>query len=114
MGNEPTTSLLRLQRLSGKIGKRKEGKERIFEVDLEYPKRLHKLHNDYPLAPEKNISTRGLAVLIPNNPAGKQKHVALLQAYPQSHEQEKVRSPLQKPPALPIPGYESDKNAQGA
>ena len=39
--------------LSGKIGKRKEGKGRIFEVDLEYPKHLHKLHNDYPLAPEK-------------------------------------------------------------
>ena len=24
----------------------------ILEVDLEYPKQLHKLHNDYPLAPE--------------------------------------------------------------
>ena len=23
------------------------------EVDLEYPKELHKLHNDYPLAPDK-------------------------------------------------------------
>ena len=23
------------------------------EVDLEYPKELHELHNDYPLAPEK-------------------------------------------------------------
>ena len=23
------------------------------EVDLEYPKKLHELHNDYPLAPEK-------------------------------------------------------------
>ena len=25
----------------------------IFEVDLEYLKKLHALHNDYPLAPEK-------------------------------------------------------------
>ena len=25
----------------------------ILEVDLEYPRELHKLHNDYPLAPEK-------------------------------------------------------------
>jgi hypothetical protein len=30
-----------------------KGKGRIYEVDLEYPKHLHKLHNDYPLAPEK-------------------------------------------------------------
>ena len=25
----------------------------MYEVDLEYSKELHKLHNDYPLAPEK-------------------------------------------------------------
>ena len=25
----------------------------ILEVDLEYPNKLHNLHNDYPLAPEK-------------------------------------------------------------
>ena len=25
----------------------------ILEVDLKYPKELHELHNDYPLAPEK-------------------------------------------------------------
>ena len=28
----------------------------IMEVDLEYPSSLHKLHNDYPLAAEKNES----------------------------------------------------------
>ena len=26
----------------------------ILEVDLEYPDELHKLYNDYPLAPEKH------------------------------------------------------------
>ena len=29
----------------------------ILEVDLEYPKELHQLHNDYPCAPEKMIIT---------------------------------------------------------
>ena len=29
----------------------------ILEVDLKYPEELHKLHNDYPLAPEKLIVT---------------------------------------------------------
>ena len=25
----------------------------VLELDLEYPKESHKLHNDYPLAPDK-------------------------------------------------------------
>ena len=28
-------------------------KSPILKVDLEYPDKLHELHNDYPLAPEK-------------------------------------------------------------
>ena len=32
----------------------------ILEVDLKYPKELHKLHNDYPLAPEKLTVTNGI------------------------------------------------------
>ena len=37
----------------------------ILEVDLEYPKELHDLHNDYPLAPEQ-IEVKKLEKLIPN------------------------------------------------
>jgi len=32
-----------------------EGCGCILEVDLEYPKELHDLHNDYPLAPERIV-----------------------------------------------------------
>ncbi len=39
----------------------------ILEVDLEYPKELHDLHNEYPLALEKMIPTGGkVSKLIPN------------------------------------------------
>ena len=37
----------------------------ILEVDLEYPKSLHDLHNDYPLAPEQ-IEVNNVDKLIPN------------------------------------------------
>ena len=37
----------------------------ILEVDLEYPKSLHDLHNDYPLAPEQ-IEASKVDKLIPN------------------------------------------------
>ena len=37
----------------------------ILEVDLEYPKSLHDLHNDYPLAPEQIVVNK-ISKLIPN------------------------------------------------
>ena len=37
----------------------------ILELDLEYPKDLHDLHNDYPLAPER-LKIGGVEKLIPN------------------------------------------------
>ena len=36
----------------------------ILEVDIEYPKELHNLHNDYPLAPER-LEVNGVEKLIP-------------------------------------------------
>jgi hypothetical protein len=37
----------------------------ILEVDLDYPKELHNLHNDYPLAPER-LMINGVEKLVPN------------------------------------------------
>ena len=37
----------------------------ILEVDLEYPRSLHYLHNDYPLAPEQ-MKINKVKKLIPN------------------------------------------------
>ena len=37
----------------------------ILEVDMRYQKHLHKLHNDYPLAPER-VTVNGVDKLIPN------------------------------------------------
>ena len=38
----------------------------ILEVDLEYPEKLHDLHNDYPLCPERIECENGVKKLIPN------------------------------------------------
>ena len=38
----------------------------VLEVDLEYPKELHDLHNDYPLAPESIMCENKVEKLIPN------------------------------------------------
>ena len=38
----------------------------ILEVDLEYPEKLHDLHNDYPLCPERVKCDNGVEKLIPN------------------------------------------------
>ena len=38
----------------------------IVEVDLEYPKELHDLHNDYPLAPKRIMCKNKVEKLIPN------------------------------------------------
>jgi len=35
-----------------------EGRGCILEVDLEYPKELHDLHNDNPLAPERIVANK--------------------------------------------------------
>ena len=45
----------------------------ILEVDLEYPKELHDLHNDYPLAPER-LKIGNVEKLIPNL-FDKKKHI---------------------------------------
>ena len=42
-----------------------EGRGSILEVDLEYQKKLHDLHNDYPLAPER-IEINKVEKFIPN------------------------------------------------
>ena len=38
----------------------------ILEVDLEYPEKLHDLHNDYPFCPERIKCENGVEKLIPN------------------------------------------------
>ena len=45
----------------------------ILEVDLEYPKELHDLHNDYPLAPEKVKVTENMLSEYAKNIAEKHK-----------------------------------------
>ena len=47
----------------------------ILEVDLEYPKELHDLHNDYPLAPEKIMMCKTKVEKLIPNLRGKEKYV---------------------------------------
>ena len=42
-----------------------DGNGCILEVDLEYPKEFHNLHNDYPLAPER-LMVNKVEKLVPN------------------------------------------------
>jgi len=42
-----------------------EGRGCILEIDLEYPRKLHDLHNEHPLAPERLIVNK-VEKLIPN------------------------------------------------
>ena len=42
-----------------------KGHDCILEVNLEYPKELHNLHIDYPLAPER-LTVNKVEKLIPN------------------------------------------------
>ena len=46
-------------------GSNEKGKGCILEVDLEYPKKLHNEHNEYPLAPER-LKVNKVDKLIPN------------------------------------------------
>ena len=53
----------------------------ILEVDVEYPKDLHDLHNDYPLAPER-VTIENVEKLIPNlNQTNHVVHYANLKLY---------------------------------
>ena len=54
------TDLKNLREFSGQ-----EGRGCILEVDLEYPKKLHDLHNEYSLAPER-IEINKVEKFIPN------------------------------------------------
>ena len=60
----------------------------MLEVDLEYPKHLHKSHNDYPLAPEKlAVKERRMARRVSNRTAGKQKYDEHNKTFPESNGQ---------------------------
>ena len=70
------------------------GKGFILEVDLEYPKHLHKLHNGYPLAPEKiSVKKEWLSPyqteLLENNSM-----ITIPKLVPNLMDKKKVRSPL--------------------
>ena len=39
----------------------------VLEVDIDYPKKLKKLHNDYPLAPDKIENQKRSVVQLPKH-----------------------------------------------
>ena len=53
----------------------------FLEVDLEYPTKLHGLHNDYPLAPEKIKCKNGVEKLSPNFKNKERYHYENLKQY---------------------------------
>ena len=67
---------------NGKYDKRKEGRGRILEADVEYPQHLHKLHNEYPLAPEKLTVKEEWLSPYQTELLEKKKHVELSKARP--------------------------------
>ena len=74
----------------------------ILEVDLEYPKELHDLHNDYPLAPEKIKVTKDMLSDYSQKIAEKYKISTGLvhKLIPTLRKKGKIRSTLQEPSTL--------------
>ena len=59
----------------------------IIEASLEYPPELHKLHNDYPLAPESVLITRDM--LSPYVKSFEDRHILTEKLVPNLHDKDK-------------------------